>query len=207
LYNEVAVERFSIFTEINYLNVEPTLFPAASGFGDMNVGTKSLLLDCELIQFTFQFKTYLPTGNFTKGLGTGHVALEPSLLTAIKITPTTYFQGQTAYWFPTGGTGAFEGPVFHYHLSLNQMLWCCGKDIQLIGTAELNGYDITGGAFTSPGDGLPAGAKTVTNIVSIGPGIRLSVCNKVDIGVGSAFAISKDRMEEALARVEFRWRF
>jgi hypothetical protein len=207
LYNEVAVERFSFFTEINYLNVEPTLYPAASGFGDMNLGTKSLLLDCELMQFTFQFKTYLPTGNFTKGLGNHLVSLEPSLLTAIKITSTTYFQAQTAFWWPVGNTDSFSGPIFHYHLSLNQLLWSCGHDIQVIGTAELNGYDISGGSYTSPANGLPASAKEVTEIVSIGPGIRLSVCNKIDIGAGSAFQISHDRMERSLARVEFRWRF
>src|SRR5262249_38238144 len=66
----------------------PQLVPApccpASGFDDLNLGTKSVWIDCELLLLTFQFKTFVPTGNFTRGLGTAHVSLEPSLLFAIK---------------------------------------------------------------------------------------------------------------------------
>jgi hypothetical protein len=209
LYMEGAVNRFGMFVNLQYLNVEPTLYPGASGFGDMQVGTKSLLLDCELIQFTFQFQVFIPTGNFTKGLGTAHVAFEPSLIAAIKLTPLTYFQAQTSFWWPTGGVQNFQGPLFNWQLSLNQMLWHCGceKDIDLIGTAELGGYEIAGGAYTAPVVGIPLSAKDVGNIVNIGPGIRLVVCRKVDLGVGSQFAITRDRMAASLARVEFRWRF
>ena len=64
-------------------------FPESSGFGDLDIGTKSLLLDCELLQVAFQFITYIPTGDFHKGLGTGHVSLEPSILFALKLSPLT----------------------------------------------------------------------------------------------------------------------
>src|SRR6266849_2460978 len=88
LYNEVASGNFSAFVEVPYREVDPTTAPISaalgrdpccnhSGFADMNVGTKSLLLDCELAQVAFQFKTFIPVGNFTTGLGTGHVSLEP----------------------------------------------------------------------------------------------------------------------------------
>jgi hypothetical protein len=209
LFLEGAVNRFGLFVNLPYNNVEPTLYPGASGFGDMSIGTKSLLLDCELIEFTFQFVTYIPTGNFLQGLGVGHVSLEPSLIAALKLTQTTYFQIQTAYWFPIGGDQDYQGPVFHYHLSLNQQLWKCGceKPIQLIGTAELGGYEIAGGAYTSPVNGLPMSAKDVGSIVQIGPGLRLVICNKIDIGAGSQFAVTKDRMAAGLANVQFRWRF
>jgi hypothetical protein len=209
LHMEGAVNRFSMFVNLNYLNVEPILYPGASGFGDMSIGTKSLLLDCELIQFSFQFQTFIPTGNFLKGLGVGHASLEPSLITAIKMTQLTYFQAETSYWFPLGGDANFQGPVFNWQLSLNQMLWHCGceKDIEVIGTAELGGYEIAGGAYTAPITGLPASAKDVGSIVNAGPGIRLVVCKKIDIGAGSQFAITKDRMAAALAAIQFRWRF
>src|SRR5581483_2141900 len=54
LYNAVAVERFGMFVYLPYRHVAPYIYPSASGFGDMAVGTKSLLLDCELMQVTFQ---------------------------------------------------------------------------------------------------------------------------------------------------------
>jgi hypothetical protein len=209
LYMEGAVDRFSIFTSLPYLNVMPILYPGASGFSDMIVGTKSLLVDCELVEFTYQFQTFIPTGNFTRGLGTGHVSLENSLIWAVKMTQMTYWQAQVAYLFPIGGTPGFQGPIFHYHLAINQMLWQCGceKAVQLIGSAELGGYEIAGGAYTSPVNGLPMAATNVSDIVNVGPGLRLVVCNKIDLGGGSYFAISKNRMAAGQARIEFRWRF
>src|SRR5262249_56779617 len=150
----------------------------ASGFGDMNVGTKSLLLDCELLQLAFQFKTFIPTGNFTRGLGTGHVSLEPALLGALKLTSNTYLQGEFAYWFPIAGDLDFQGPVFHWHLALNQMLWQCGcnKGIQLVGTAMLDGYNFLGGRFTIPvsdptlfSQNASGSVKRVGTIRNVGP--------------------------------------
>ena len=43
----------------------------------MNFGIKSLLFDCEMLQVAFQFRTYMPSGNFTNNLGTGQFSLDP----------------------------------------------------------------------------------------------------------------------------------
>ena len=206
LYMEGAVGRFGVFVEMTYVDTDPTTFPGAAGFGDMNVGMKTLLLDCDLIKLTSQFRVFIPTGNVSEGLGNGHATLEPSLIWALKLTPETYFQGQVAYWRPIGGTDSFAGPVFHYHLSLNQLLCNCGKDVQLIGTAELNGYEITSGAYTQV-DGTLGSARDLNPIISVGPGLRLSVCNVIDFGVGAAFSLTSDRLANQLIRAEFRWRF
>src|SRR5262249_1348450 len=155
---------------------------------------KSLLLDCELLQFTFAFNTFVPTGNFTVGLGTGHVSLEPALLLALKVTPDLYFQGELAYRFPLGGDNLYQGPVFHYPMSLNKLLWNCGNDLKLIGTAELNGWEITGGAYTDPNTGLALGAKTVGSVFSVGPGLRFVVCDKLDFGAAALFAVTHQSM-------------
>src|SRR5262249_7736036 len=155
------------------------------------------------------FKTFLPTGNFTAGVGTGHVSLEPGFLTAIKLTPGLYFQGEGAYWFPIGGDAGAQGPVFHYHFSLNKLLWCCGHDIQLIGTCELNGWEILGGGYTDPNFARTPkfSAKNIGTIVSVGPGVRLVICDKIDFGVGAAFALTDQSMGDEALRAEFRWRF
>jgi hypothetical protein len=204
-----------------------------SGFSDMNLGTKSVLLDCELLLLTFQFKTYLPTGNFITGLGTGHVSLEPGLLFALKLTPDCYLQGEFAYWIPIGGDPLYEGDIFHEHFSLNKTLWCPCPGLRLVGTAELSHWDVTGGDFTSPtlianvpnpnfmatGKGnkdmrgqprflkAPVAVSATTDMVSIGPGVRFYICDKLDIGVGSQIAVTEDHWEEELVRVDFRWRF
>ncbi len=209
LYNEVAVDRFSISTSIPYLSMSDNTFGGASGFGDMTIGTKSLLLDCELIQLSFAFNIYAPIGNFLKGLGVGHVSLEPGLLMALKLTPSTYLQTDVLYRIPIGGDSGFEGPVLQYHFSLNQMLWQCGcnKGIKLIGVVELNGYELLGGSYTDPTTGAAGSARDVGTVLSIGPGVRLVICDKIDFGVGSAFNLTHDSVGDEMVRVDFRWRF
>src|ERR1700726_1408255 len=104
MVNEVAKGSFGLSMEIPYLNVEPdNNYNGGSGIGDLIIGTKSLLLDCELLQFTFGFKTFIPVGNTNKGLGTGHVSLEPALIFALKLSSEAYVQGELAYRFPIGG--------------------------------------------------------------------------------------------------------
>src|SRR5262245_867891 len=71
LYQEVGIDAFSFFIEMPYRMLEPQVNLGASGFVDLNLGTKSLLLDCELMQITFQFRTFIPTGAPGRGLGTG----------------------------------------------------------------------------------------------------------------------------------------
>src|SRR5207253_2947240 len=117
VYTEGAAGRIGLFVELDYRHIEPELFGNASGFADMNIGTKTLLLDCELLQVSFQVRTYLPTGNFTRGLGTGHVSIDLSLPFNLKLAPETCWQGQLAYLFPIGGDQLYQGPVFHYHTS------------------------------------------------------------------------------------------
>src|SRR5262249_4680068 len=126
---EVGTKKFSVAVTVPYRHLDPNdpLIPAdlasQSGFVDMSIATKSVLLDCDLLLLTFGFKTWIPTGSPTQGLGVGHVSLEPSLIAALKLTPSTYLQGQLAYWIPIAGDRTYQGNIFHAHASLNQVLW------------------------------------------------------------------------------------
>jgi hypothetical protein len=209
------------------MRMQPAPCCNVSGFSDMNLGTKSALLDCELLLLTFQFKTFLPTGNFIQGLGDGHVSLEPALLFALKLAPDMYLQGELAYWIPVGGDALYEGDVFHEHYSLNKTLWCPCPGLKLVGTLEASHWEVLGGNFTSPDllvaetmtftnkkGGLgtktmlaPVAQSATTSMLSVGPGVRFFICDKIDIGVGTQFAVTEDHWEEELIRAEFRWRF
>src|SRR5258707_1910472 len=114
----------------------------SNGFGNLTVGTKAMFLDCELIQMTFQFATQIPTGAPGKGVSNGHVALEPSLLTAIKLYPDTYLQAQISQWIPIGGTAGFQGGVLHYHFSLNHVIVRPVADNPFVGTIGAPGYTL-----------------------------------------------------------------
>jgi hypothetical protein len=205
LYTEVAPNpKFSVFVEVPYMGVEPANNPERSGFGDMNVGTKAVLFDSELFVLAMQFRTYLPVGNANKGLGTGHVSLEPSLLAYLKLTASTYLQGQLAEWIPLGGDQTYQGSILHYSASVNQVLYRFVPDMPLIGTLEFNGYSFQAGAYTDPIAGtLGAGGGSY---LSVGPGVRLSICNRLDFGVGAAFGLTQHG-PGSLYRTEVRLRF
>jgi hypothetical protein len=90
---------------------------------------------------------------------------------------------------------------------LNQLICSCGHDVQLVATFEVGGYEFTSGEYTDPITLLPVHATSVGSIFNVGPGIRLHLCDKIDFGAGTQFAISSDHLAEELVRAEFRIRF
>jgi len=198
------VGKAGIFVEMPYRSLDPEVNEHHAGFGDLNLGTKAMLLDCDLYELTLQFRTFLPVASPGKGLGTGHVSLEPSLLGAMKLAPDTYLQAQLSEWIPLGGDSAYEGAVLHYHLSLNHVLLRILPDCPLIGTLEFNGYSFQDGLYT---DEFGVAQKSSGDTyLSIGPGLRLIICDKIDFGLGTAFAVG-DHGPDRIFRTEFRWRF
>jgi hypothetical protein len=208
LYQEAAAARGSFFFEIPYRQVSPLFSPSAAGFSDIRLGTKALLFDCELVQLTFQFKTYLPSGNTMAGLGTGHVSLEPSFLLALRLAQDTYFQAQLAQWIPLGGTPNIAGGILNWNFSLNQVFVWCTPNSPLIGTLEMNGSSFQNGGATNPivtatGPGR-IGSGGITYF-SIGPGLRQSVCNNLDFGGAFLWSTTDNHWADPLFRFEVRF--
>src|SRR5262249_1245398 len=139
---------FAFFIDTPYRSVYPTFNDHHANFGDLNLGTKSLLIDCELLQVAFQFRTYIPVASPQNGIGTGHTSLEPSFLASLNLYQDTYLQGQVAEWIAIGGDRDYEGSIVHYHLSLNR-LWLKKGACQVIGTTEFNGWTFQDGALTT----------------------------------------------------------
>ena len=77
--------------------------------------------------------------------------------------------------------------------------------VPLIGTFEFNGWSFQAGSYTDPILGQQKASDTT--YVSVGPGLRLVFCNKVDIGLAAAFAMTHEHFANQLIRSEFRWRF
>ncbi len=196
----------SLIVEMPYREIRPEVDAHAAGFGDMTIATKTLLFDCELMQFSLMFKTYMPTGNFTKGLGVGHVSLEPSALVGIKLSPKTYFQGQVSEWIPIGGDPNYQGSILHYHTSINQEICRILPDVPLIATGEFYAYSFQDGAYTDPVLGSFQKSSGYTYAYA-GGGLRLFVCDKIDFGFGGSFALSRQHFASQLFRMEFRVRF
>jgi len=205
LYTEASSGKFSFFINQLYRSVYPSDAGHGAGFAPMDLGTKTLLFDCELLQVAFQFRTFLPIGNARKGTSNGHVSLEPSLIVGLLLSPETYLQGQLSEWIPLGGDRDYAGALFHYHVGINRILVCLLPDVPVIGTVELNGWSFQDGAYTDPVFGMQrASGETY---LSLGPGIRASICDKVDFGVGAAFSLTADHFADQLIRSEFRFRY
>jgi hypothetical protein len=204
LYQEIAAKGASVFVEIPYYSISPDGAPSSAGFGDMNLGVKTVVFDRDLILVTTQFRTFIPIGNPTTGVGTGHVSLEPALLMALKICPTTYLQSEIAEWIPLGGTPGFAGAVFHYHFSLNQNLCHFGDCVNVVGTLEFNGYSMRG-QFTDAAGVVEN--LSGSNFYNAGPGLRVQFCDRCDIGVGAAFGFGDRHGPDQLYRTELRIRY
>jgi hypothetical protein len=205
LYQEVAAKNASFFVEFPYYSIEPANNQSSAGFGDMNLGVKTVLFDRDLILITSQFRTYILMGNPTTGTGNGHVSLEPSILAALKLTPTTYLQMQLAEWIPLGGDPGFEGSIFHFHFSLNQQLCHYGECLNVVGTLEFNGYNFRG-QFTDPTTGNLVDMAGST-FLSAGPGLRFQFCDRADLGFGMAFGFGNQHGPDQMYRTEFRIRY
>ncbi len=75
-----------------------------SGLGDTIAGIKYQMYADPDRYLTFQFKTYIPTGDPFRGLGTGHASLEPGLLYLSRLSGRSYFMGELRYWIPLTST-------------------------------------------------------------------------------------------------------
>jgi len=205
LYSETAIDRAGFFVEMPYRNLTSDPGYHASGFGDVTAGVKALVFDCELLQLGFQFKTYIPTGDFNKGLGTGHVSLEPALLATLKLTADQYLQGEISEWVPLGGDSNYEGSIFTHQFSYNRVLCRFLPDVMLVGTVEYRAWSFQHGLYTDPfGNYHKSSGETY---LALGPGGRLFIGDRIDIGVGSSFAITSPNFATELFRTEFRIRF
>ncbi len=123
---------------------------------------------------------------------------------ALNLAPDTYLQTQISQWIPITSSGG-AGAILHYHTSFNQVLFRWQPSVPIIGTFEANGWSFQDGTYTDP-QGIVHSA-TGDTYISAGPGVRVVVCDRLDFGVGSAFAVTKDHWGEQSIRSEFRWRF
>jgi hypothetical protein len=207
-YMETAPsKKASAFVELPLRQLEPDIKSNHDGMGDMSIGTKLVFCDkCDFLS-TFQFKTYLPTGASEHGSGTGHVSLEPGILTTWKICPRTYLQNEVELWIPIGGDSRLEGQVLKIGASLNYLLWeneCCCK--ALIPTFEVISWIPLSGEFFSIERNKNLSGDNI-GIVDMGAGLRYVHSAHCEWGVGAHFNISHEQWYDWYSQVEFRWFF
>jgi hypothetical protein len=205
LVTEIATGSASVAIAMPYRSwdAEPYAHSAA-GFSDMSITAKTLLVDSELFMCSMLMRTYMPIGNVTKGLGDGHVSLEPGLVFGLRLAPDTYMQAEVEEWIPIGGDTNSQGAFLQWGLSLNQLLWHPVEDARLIGTLELTGYSFQAGQYTDP----IAGPQKLSgqNNMAVGTGLRMFFC-KFDVGLAGNFGVTGKYMAREQMQFDMRFRY
>jgi hypothetical protein len=200
---------FSITTSLPVRSVDPTINPDTTGFGDMSVATKLVLLDGRYWQFTQWTRTDINTGSARKGLGNGHVTIEPGILGRYEWNPRLYFHGRLAFWVPLGGDPQFSGPALNYGVGASYVAYETDT-FAAIPTLELIGWTFLDGQKT-----LPNGAVVDVDgegAFSVLPGTRFVLgpagdLGLFEVGVAGGFGFGRDGWYDGIFRTELRWSF
>jgi hypothetical protein len=190
-----------------------------NGVSDIVAGFKAAVIADPCRYLTFQFKTYIPTGEPSRGLGTGHVSLEPGVLLYERLTDRLVFQGQVRDWIPVGG-GPMAGNVLIYGAGFGYDVYqSCNLRVtpvaEFVGWTVLSGFESAGDKqiVTTPPPGVEVpklhGVEDASGdtIVNAKLGVRTYYGRNHDIYVGWGHSLTGDRWYRDLARVEYRYSF
>jgi len=225
LFGEYApFHRLSAFFELPFRWIQPKFvegtgsFPNHGGVSDVSLGVKLGVVDTERSSVTFQFKSYLPSGDASRGLGTNHSSIEPSLLFYHSLSSRWTAEGQLGYWHPidgsrgvpTVGSSSFAGSIFIYGAGISAQVYR-NNAISLAPIVELFGWHLLGGFQTQlepPGPVLGAAAQQDgTNIVNAKFGVRTTIHNHNSVYVGYGRAVTDAAWYRNLVRAEYRYVF
>jgi hypothetical protein len=204
-YLEIApVERFSGFVEVPWRFLNPEVNPDHNGIGDMNAGFKYAFVEDADLVASFQFRTYIPTGDSHRGLGNDHVSLEPALLVYRSLTERLGFEGELRVWVPVGGTD-FAGEILRYGTGLYyDVVRNCRLRVSPV--AELVGWTVLSGKESQaflPG-GVAVGDAAGDTILNAKLGVRVGLGDLGDLYAGYGRPLTGDRWYENTFRVEWR---
>jgi hypothetical protein len=195
--------RFSAFVEGPYRFLNPELNSNTNGFADMNAGFKWAFLYTPQSVGTLQVRTYIPTGDSTRGLGTNHVSLEPSFLFNQLLTNRLLLEGQLDIWIPIGGTD-FQGQVMQYGLGASYIAYQ-NNWVRLAPVVEMMGWTVLNGKETAGLSPTTFSIRTAggDSIFNAKVGLRARFQNS-DLYVGYGRALTGEVWYKNMMRVEFR---
>jgi len=239
------VSRFSIFTEVPFRWIEPRSFlpnsfnpnppqpeiPSLrtnSGISDVRAGIKLALAASSNHWLTLQLKAYFPTGDSSRGLGTDHYAVEPSLLYYQRLSQRWAVESQIGDWHPIDGSmgsvvgshalTGFAGDVFFYGVGPSYQV-IDREHIKFAPVVELFGWYVLGGLQTiSPFPSLNCAIGSVmnggcshdasgTNIINLKVGARTSIGSRNSFYLGFGQAVTHSVWYEHIVRAEYRYSF
>lgn len=220
-FEHAPLSWISGFVEVPTRFLNPEQNNNAVGLGDVNAGIKIALLACPDNYLTFQLRVYTPSGESDRGLGTGHVSIEPALLYYRQLHRNIDFWGEVRGLIPLSKAQGpdnedYAGDVIQYGLggSIDLLTYCdsckCGwglnENLSLIG--EMVGWSIVDGQALEVVDFSTARLLDVRgdNFLNGSFGIRYTR-NRHSFGVSFDKAITGDAWYDEMLRFEHRIAF
>ena len=204
---EVGGPKISVATEVPIRILDPDRNGNTAGLSDLNVTTKTVLMDGNDWQLTQIFRTYMNTGAPGKGLGTGHISIEPGLLARYRASEFLNWHGVLQYWVPLGGDPDHAGEILKYGIGFSHLLYD-SDTFAIIDTFEVVGWTVLDGQRTDPftGIALPVDGEGVIHCY---PGLRFvrdtgGDLGLVEFGVSGTLGMGNSRWLDNLVRLEFR---
>jgi hypothetical protein len=217
-YIEYApIKRASAFVEVPIRSIQPDPLASATGLGDIRMGAKGALIYCEDTVLTAQLRTYFPSGEPTKGLGTDHYTLEPALLLYYRLGDRLFYEGEFRDWIPIGGSD-FAGNVIRggsglSYLLVNAPRWQLAPVVELVGWTVLSGKEFAAtGPLGAFGAVQNASGDTIINAkfgtrIGFGEVSQPGNIRRSDLYVGYGRALTGDVWYKDILRVEYRLKF
>jgi len=207
---EMGGGKFSTSTEIPLRILDPVNNKNTAGMGDMNVTTKTVLVDGKWLQITQVLRTQMNTGSSSRFLGTGFVSMEPGLLFRYKWSEVTYLHSEVKYWFPIAGDPVYSGEVLRYGFGWSHV-WFENDALAIMPTMEIVGWSAMSGAKTNPNNGLPIDVDG-EDIINFHPGMRIAVdaggdLGLFELGIGGGVALTGQHFYRSIFRIDLRWTY
>jgi len=214
-------KRFSLFFELPVRWLQPQFqltppFANQSGISDVRLGAKLGLIASENQSLTFQFQSFLPSGDPAKGMGTNHASIEPSLLYRGQVTPRFSIEGQigglhpldSSRGVPTNSSQGFAGDILLWGIGPAYQVYR-GDRVKVVPVVEFVGWHIFSGFKTSLGGPILGAATDVsgTNIVNAKFGVRTFFGDHSSIYAGFGHALTDADWYHNILRVEYRYTF
>src|SRR5262245_18726712 len=203
-------DAFSIATDIPIRLLNPDVNDNTGGIGDIQLVQKTRLMNGSRWQMTQILRTIFNSGNARKGLGTGHVAMEPGLLCRFKWNDITYLHSEVLIRFPIAGDPMYSGPAWTWGLGVSTV-WYETDTFAVIPTLEFVNTWIIDGQVTPIGAVAPVDVRG-DGIFNLGPGLRTvwdtgGDMGVVEMGANAMLAVGSDGWYDALVRFDLRFVF
>jgi hypothetical protein len=211
-YFELARDhRFSGFLEIPVRFVEfngrvderPDLHSNEGGLSDINFGFKYAVIADKDRYLTCQLRTFTPTGDAARGLGTDHVSLEPALLAFQQVSDSLQVEAELRDWIPLTDSD-FAGNVIRYGVGVGYDVYQ-SHSLRVCPVVEFVGWTVLSGKELDVGGGInSARGDTILNVKL---GVRTYFGDRSDVYVGYGRALTGDVWYKDIFRVEYRLTF